>query len=406
MLLGLLTSLNVINFVDRQLISSLAVSIREELYFADIHIALLSGYAFAVLYSVMGLFLGVAADHWNRARLIAVGLALWSAMTAASGLARNFSEMATARILVGIGEATLTPAALSMLGDLFPRRQQSIAAGVYYLGIPLGVSVSLVIAGTLEPYIGWRNCFLLLGGLGVLASLMVLCVRDPRHRLQQPTRGRELDFRKFTSLIAQIPGILWASPALVLTMLGGCLLNFSVGTTYLDMLWMKDDRHIPPAEAARWMSAIFLIGGTIGNVLGGWLGDWLNQRWSLHRLWAVIGALLVCTPMMVVFRLVDAQSGWFWFAYLFISMSVTIYYGPVFSTVQQLSPQTMRSMMMAFFLMGMNLLGVSLGAAVAAVLTGVLDNRTLGLLLTGLVGLLAIPCFLVAIRIQPRQAGD
>ncbi len=398
LLLGFLTLLNVINFIDRQLISSLAVQIRADLHFNDLHIALLSGYAFAVLYSLMGLVLGIAADHWNRARLIAAGLALWSAMTAASGFARSFPEMALARIFVGIGEATLTPAALSMLGDVFPRRQHSIASGIYYLGIPFGVSLSLVIAGTLEPLIGWRNCFLLLGGLGVIASLVVLSVRDPRHHVAKASAARELTVRKFFSLLSQIPRILRSSPPLLLTMLGGCLLNFSVGTTYLDMLWMKDDRQISPEVAARWMSVIFLLGGTIGNVLGGWLGDWLKHRWNLHRLWAVIGALLVCTPMTVVFRTVDSQSGLFWFSYFFVSMAVTIYYGPVFSTVQELSPHTMRAMVMAFFLLVMNLLGVSFGAAVAALLTGALQDRTLSLLLTGLVGLLAIPCFLLAMR--------
>jgi MFS family permease len=388
----------VVNFIDRQLISSLAVSIRSDLHLNDLHIALLSGYAFAILYSIVGLFLGIAADHWNRARLIAAGLAVWSAMTGLSGLARNFPEMALARIFVGVGEATLTPAALSMLGDAFPRRQHSIASGVYYLGIPLGASLSLLIAGALEPLIGWRRCFQLMGALGLLASLVVLTVRDPRpHGIDGASRPR-LNLRKVASLLAQVPAVLRASPALVFTMLGGFLLNFSVGTTYLDMLWMKDDRQIPPAEAARWMSILFLVGGSAGNILGGWLGDWLNHRWNVHRLWAVIAALLVCTPMTVVFRIIRPDSPLFWAAYGFTCVSVTIYYGPVFSTVQQLSPQSLRAMMMAVFLLGMNLLGVSLGAAVAAVLTGLLEDRTLGLLITGLVGLLAIPCFLRVAR--------
>jgi MFS family permease len=399
-LLAFLTFLNVINFIDRQLISSLAVSIRDELELNDLHIALLSGYAFAILYSIVGLFLGVAADHWNRARLIAAGLAVWSAMTALSGFARSFQEMALARIFVGVGEATLTPAALAMLGDAFPRRQHSIASGVYYLGIPIGASTSFLIAGVLQPHIGWRHCFHLLGGLGVIISLAVLAVRDPRPQINDGSKRPDLNLRRVASLLAQIPGVLAASPALFFTMIGGFLLNFSVGTTYLDMLWMKDDRQIAPEVAARWMSVLFLLGGSVGNILGGWLGDWLSHRWNVHRLWAVIAALLVCTPMTVVFRTVSPDSPWFWISYVFTSMSVTVYYGPVFSTVQQLSPHALRAMVMAFFLLGMNLLGVSFGATVAALLTGLLHDRTLGLLLTGLVGLLAIPCFLRVVRHQ------
>jgi MFS family permease len=399
-----LTFLNVINFIDRQLISSLAVSIRADLHLNDLHIALLSGYAFAILYSIVGLFLGIAADHWNRTRLIAAGLAVWSAMTALSGWARSFPEMALARVFVGIGEATLTPAALAMLGDAFPRRQHSIASGVYYLGIPLGASLSLLIAGTLEPLIGWRRCFQLLGALGVVVSLVVLTVRDPRPHWTDGDSQQGLTLRKVASLLSHIPAVLRASPALLFTMLGGFLLNFAVGTTYLDMLWMKDDRHIPPADAARWMSVLFLAGGSAGNILGGWFGDWLHHRWKVHRLWAVIAAVLVCTPMMVMFRMVRPESSFFWIGYAVTSLSVTVYYGPVFSTVQQLSPPSLRAMMMAVFLLGMNLLGVSLGAAVAALLTSLLQDRTLGLVFTGLVGLLAIPCFLRVIQYEYSQA--
>src|SRR5581483_6565552 len=181
--LALLTLINVVNFVDRQLVVSLQVPLKADPYLQldDLKIMLLSGYAFAIVYSVAGLFLGTIADRWNRPRLIALGLLVWSAMTAASGLAQSFWQLAAARVFVAVGEATLTPASVAMLSDAFPPRQRSLAAGLYYLGIPLGAGLSLIVAGVLEriPGVGWRGCYQILGMIGVMLVAVVALVKDP-----------------------------------------------------------------------------------------------------------------------------------------------------------------------------------------------------------------------------------
>src|SRR5262249_19097867 len=141
LLLAFLTLLNIVNFVDRQLITSLQVPIREELGLTKLQITLLAGYAFAIIYAAAGLVLGTVADRWNRPRLIAAGLFVWSALTAASGLAQNFWQMGLARFFIGVGEATLTPAAIAMLGDVFQPKQRALASGLYYLGIPIGAGL-------------------------------------------------------------------------------------------------------------------------------------------------------------------------------------------------------------------------------------------------------------------------
>ncbi len=123
--------------VDRQIISTLSVVIQKDIDVSPVGIGLLTGYAFSTLYSVMGLYLGIIADRVNRVRLIAIGLFLWSGATAVSGVAASFNQLLLARIFVGIGEATLTPAAVSMLMEVFPAKQRSLAAGIYYAGLPL-----------------------------------------------------------------------------------------------------------------------------------------------------------------------------------------------------------------------------------------------------------------------------
>ena len=168
-LLAYLTLLNVLNFVDRTLIASLGPLLIADLGLSRTEIGLLAGFGFVFFYTLVGIFLGLAADRWSRLRLLAGGLALWSAMTAISGLARSFVQLAIPRIFVGIGEATLTPSALSMLGDAFPRRRLGFATGIYYTGVPLGMATSLLVGSVVAPRFGWRACFFLLGGIGLVA---------------------------------------------------------------------------------------------------------------------------------------------------------------------------------------------------------------------------------------------
>jgi hypothetical protein len=137
-LLAYLTLLNVLNFVDRTLIGSLGPLLIADLGLSRTELGLLAGFGFVVFYTLVGILLGLAADRWSRLRLLAGGLALWSAMTAISGLAKSFLHLLIPRIFVGVGEATLTPAALSMLGDAFPRHRLGLATGIYYTGVPLG----------------------------------------------------------------------------------------------------------------------------------------------------------------------------------------------------------------------------------------------------------------------------
>src|SRR6185436_340315 len=139
-LLAFLTILNILNFVDRMLIASLAPLLIKQLGLTRAQIGVLTGFGFVFFYTLVGLFLGMAADRFKRLPLIGVGLTLWSTMTAVSGWARSFVQLAIPRVFVGVGEATLTPASISMLSDAFPPRRLGFAIGVYYAGIPLGLA--------------------------------------------------------------------------------------------------------------------------------------------------------------------------------------------------------------------------------------------------------------------------
>jgi MFS family permease len=404
-ILALLTMLNVVNFVDRQLVVSLQVPLKADPYLEldDLKIMLLSGYAFAIVYSIAGLFLGTIADRWNRPRLIACGLLVWSAMTAASGLAQSFWQLAVARVFVAIGEATLTPAAVAMLSDAFPPRQRSLASGLYYLGIPLGAGLSLIVAGALEriPGVGWRGCYQILGMVGVVLVAIVALVKDPprggsdsqfavgTHGRVAPPTGRQL---------AELFRTLWRSPALVMTMLGAVAINIGVSTTWLEPSWLVKERGFDRSSATVFLGVCLLLGGSLGNFLGGWLGDVLHRRWAGGRLMAVVCLQLFIAPFGIAFRFVAPNSAFFALCCFVSSIYVTMMYGPVYATVQELSPLRIRSTMIAFLIIWLNILGVSLGAVITATLSDYLGSYTWGMLLTAQIGVAAVPLFVLAAR--------
>jgi MFS family permease len=185
----------IVNFIDRQIISILAQDIKHDLHVDDAQIGFLYGTAFAVFYALFGIPLGRLADSWYRGRLIAVGLGLWSSMTVLSGFATSFGMLATARIGVGIGEASASPAAYSMISDSFPKEKRATALSIYSAGLYIGGALSLPIGGFVSsrwnaawpagagaPFglVGWQAAFLAVGLPGLLLALWVLTLREPQ----------------------------------------------------------------------------------------------------------------------------------------------------------------------------------------------------------------------------------
>ena len=160
--------LNIFNFVDRNLLMAFANEIKSDFNLSNVEWGLLTGVYFLFFYSIFGIFMGVLGDKFNRMKIIAVGVFLWSLMTAFTGIAKSFIHLIIARALIGIGESALTPNAVSMLSDLFPQNKRATASAIYYLGIPLGVGVGLIIASVFGPIFGWRAVFITLGLIGIV----------------------------------------------------------------------------------------------------------------------------------------------------------------------------------------------------------------------------------------------
>jgi MFS family permease len=217
--LGVLFLVYLLNFVDRQILSILANDIKADLQLDDAQLGFLYGTAFAIFYALFGIPLGRLADGWNRTRLLAIGLGLWSLMTALSGFARNAATLTAARIGVGVGEATSAPCAYSLISDMFPRRVRGTALGIYSAGLFTGSGLSLLIGGSVVeawnrayPHgaplglAGWQAAFLAVGVPGLLMALWVATLREPVRGVLDgiPARTDARPFVEFASQLGQL----------------------------------------------------------------------------------------------------------------------------------------------------------------------------------------------------------
>ena len=410
-LLLFLTLLNVLNFVDRTLIASLGPLLIADLSLSRTQIGLLAGYGFVVFYTLVGIFLGLAADRWPRLWLLAGGLALWSAMTAISGLARTFVHLAIPRIFVGIGEATLTPAALSMLGDSFPRRRLGFATGVYYTGVPLGMATSLLVGSFVAPRFGWRACFFLLGGLGLLAVVALRFLREPARRHRSPeTAGSEASspapIPPFRELLRDVGQALAVRRELAFVLLGGALLCYGSGSALLSVTWLVEERAYPYPRAALLAGIMAVAAGILGNLAGGMFGDWCSHRFNHGRLWSLAAMTAFFTPIGLVFYTLAPGTPLFFVCWFLTSAGTSSWFGPLFAAIQELSPSHTRSTMIAFALLVINLLGVGPGPLITGMI-GDAHGLTLGLLASLGVVALAVPAFVIAARsarLEPATA--
>ena len=405
--LGFLMLLNVMNFVDRQLLASFANFIIPDLQLTNTQFGLLTGFVFLVFYSVMGLFMGTLADRLNRTRLIAAGLALWSMLTAVSGMAKGFVSMAIPRMFIGVGESIMTPTSMSLLADRFPSSRLGFASGFYYMGVPLGVGVSLLIVGYLGPAIGWRNCFYALGALGlVLALIMLFIAETPRRHLQEAKAAgiEEQPRQSFKEILATLIAALRACPALGLTIGGGVALHFILGAATFEQVWFVQERGFDKAQIAVNTGYIAIVGGVLGNLFGGIGADKFMARTGMGRPMFLFWIMLLLAPVNIAYRLVPPDTLWFWLGVFLGYFQLGCFYGPTFSTVQELVPPRIRGTVVAFYILLLNLIGLGFGITAggitidAMIARGVAEPYTWALLVFSVLSLIAIPLFFLAGR--------
>lgn len=406
-----LTLLNVMNFVDRQLLASFANWIVPDLGLTNTQFGLLTGLIFIFFYSVAGVFMGVLADRVNRTRLIAAGLALWSALTALSGMAKGFVSLAIPRLFIGVGESIMTPTAMSLLADRFPSSRLGFASGVYYMGVPIGVAMSLFVVAYLEPLLGWRGCFYALGGIGlVLAAIMFFMKETPRrHEVEAQKRQAEAEAAaverpSVKEMLAILVAAFKRSPALLMTVLGGVAFHFVLGAATFEQLWFVQERGFDRTEIAELSGWLAFAGGIAGNLFGGAGGDIFLRKTGMGRPMFLFWIMLILTPISLYYRVVEPTSMFFLLGIFIGYFQLGCFYGPTFATVQELVPPQIRGTVVAFYILSLNFFGLGLGVTGGGIFVdwmiaeSVAQPYTVTLLVFTALSLIAIPLFYFAGR--------
>jgi predicted MFS family arabinose efflux permease len=273
------------------------------------------------------------------------------------------------------------------------------------MGVPIGIGVSLLIAGYLGPAIGWRSCFYALGALGVLASLALLFVKEtPRGHDAVGEGAAPAERPSIREIARTIRRALENSPALVLTIAGGVSLHFLLGAAAFDQLWLVQERGFERAEIAQWTGWLGMSGGVLGNLAGGFGGEWFQRRFRVGRPMFLFWVMLVMAPLNVAYRLISPDSVFFWIGVFAGFFQLGCFYGPTFATVQELVAPNVRASVVAFYLLMLNLVGLGIGITGGGISidwmigAGVEQPYTWTLLVfTGISGL-AIPLFFFAGR--------
>ncbi|VVO12671.1 MFS transporter [Pseudomonas fluorescens] len=345
--------------VDRNILLGFAPQITGELAINNAQYGFLVGAVWVLSYGVMAVVLGALADRHSRPRVIGAGMLIWSVCTIASGFVQNFEQMVAARFMVATGEAALVPAATALLMELFSQKRRGTAMGLFYLGIPLGIGCSFLLAGTLGATHGWRTTFYILGVAGIVIGLPLMLMGDRRSHNTVQERGAPLKAQ-----LTAVLGELRSNRVVRYTVAGFVLAHLVYPGISFAQLWMTRERGMDPATIATTMGAMQIVFGSLGALAGGILSDRLAPRFKGGHASVLALLVLLFAPFMIAFRLVPTDSPLF-----YVGMAVGIFmvmslYGSATTAIQGAVPARMRSTVMGFSMLLLNVFSVALGTLV------------------------------------------
>lgn len=358
--LAILTLVYTFNHIDRQILLILVEPIKAELGISDSAIGFLTGFAFAVFYATFGIPIAMWADRGNRRNILSLALAIWSGMTALSGLAQGFWQLMIARMGVGVGEAGGTPPATSMISDLYAPKERAFALGIYTSGIGLGILAGFAIGGYVYQAFGWRVAFFVAGIPGLLLAVLVrLSIREPQRGAieQRSSEAPASSLTETLGFIGRQSSFLW--------LLAGCCLICISANAFL--AWtpshLQRAYDVGPADIAIPLGLLIGGVGSVGAILLGRVCDRLSAR-SLA--WRPL-MIAICAALALPFAWMFLQAKSLNMAYawnLIPSFIGLIYASIAYTASQELVGLRMRAFASAFMLFCLTLIGIGGGPTI------------------------------------------
>ena len=377
---GILFCTAVLSYTDRQVLSLLVDPVRAELHISDTQMSLLLGLAFAFIYGAAGIPLGWLADRTSRRNLILAGVVVWGIGTLLCGMAHSFAALFGARIIVGLGEAVLSPAAVSLISDYFPPERRGRAVGVYFAGIAVGIGGSIFLGGAILNLVtggllagtplaslpAWRAVFVVIGAPSLLWALVMLAVREPARRLQEgaeteePARPAGVDWRA-----------VWAIAPVYAAVAIASLVDNAVGAWAPSLLIRRF--HADPAAVGVNLGILLMLGYGGGMLVGGWLADRAAAlRGRRGKIELCLLAALLILPLSAALN-VPSQSVVMAATAVYFAVSAVVTAAGL-SAILDASPNRVRGLAMAisFFL------NVAIGAGLGPTAVALAGERVVG----------------------------
>jgi predicted MFS family arabinose efflux permease len=394
-----LTAINLINYLDRYVVSAIASPLRGAMGLTDTQLGWLMP-AFMLVYMIAAPAFGSWGDRGSRTRPIALGIGVWSLATVLSGLAHNFPQLLAGRAIVGIGEAAYVAIAPALLADCFPPERRARVYAVLNMAIPVGAALGYIVGGQVSDHFGWRAAFYVAGVPGLLLALTVLRLPDPPRGAQErpsarPTAGHG-PLRLYLRLLGNWP--------FMVVVLGYAAYTFGLGGLAFWMpSFLERARHVPHAEATTVFGLIVIATGFVGTFAGGWLGDWLLGRSRQAYLWFSAAVTLAAAPCALL-ALTAPVPGVYYPATVAAELLLFMSTGPINAAIVNIAGPLERASAVALSMFAIHLLG---DVPSPLIIGRVSDLSTLGeaVLIVPVAVTVAGLIWLVAARVNERAAA-
>ncbi len=354
----ILTGVYTFNFIDRQILVILQESIKSELGLSDTQLGLLTGLTFALFYVTLGIPIARFADKSNRRNIVAWSLAIWSLMTAVSGLVTNFTQLLLARIGVGIGEAGGSPPSHSIISDYFPPERRATALSIYSTGIYIGILFGYLAGGWIDQYFGWRMAFFVLGFPGIIYALLLLfTVKEPPKGFSDKAKLIETPELSFVEVVK----VLLSKRTFIFLALAAGLNTFNtygVGNFFPPFLARVHGMEV--SIIGTWMGIVVGFGGIIGTFSGGYFADRLGVNDIKWYFYLPILAGIIGIPFSI-FQIFLGSTTLVLMSHFMTALLTAVYLGPCIAATHNLVNAKMRALASAVFFLVLNLIGLGFG---------------------------------------------